>query len=53
MNIKYTQGFQYEPPKLVDGKAVRDGRIVISTDESKDGEKRNEPEQHDANYLAI
>ena len=52
-NIKYVQGFQYEPPKMVKGTPTREGRIVIATDESEGGEKKNEPEQHDVNYLAV
>ena len=34
-NIKYVQGFQYEPPKLNAGKPTREGRIFICTDQSE------------------
>ena len=36
-NIKYVQGFQYEPPKLLKGTPTREGRIFITTDESEGG----------------
>ena len=52
-NIKYVQGFQYEPPKLMKGTPTREGRIFITTDESEGGEKKNEPDQQDVNYLAV
>ena len=52
-NIKYVQGFQYEPPKLLKGTPTREGRIFITTDESEGGEKKNEPDQQDVNYLAV
>lgn len=52
-NIKYVQGFQYEPPKLNAGKPTREGRIFICTDQSEGAEKKNEPDQQDVNYLAV
>ena len=52
-NIKYVQGFQYEPPKLLKGTPTREGRIFIMTDETEGAEKKNEPDQQDVNYLAV
>lgn len=52
-NIKYVQGFQYEPPKMLKGTPTREGRIFIATDEEKDTEKKNQPDQQDVNYLAV
>ena len=52
-NIKYVQGFQYEPPKMLKGTPTREGRIFIATDESEGAEKKNQPDQQDVNYLAV
>ena len=52
-NVKYVQGFQYEPPKLLKGTPTREGRIFIATDEEEGTEKKNQPDQQDVNYLAV